>query len=77
MAIWKTSFSMRTKHGHQRSPMEEDYDLCTKSDILTCLEDLSSSQTKTHDATCIVLDGAAIIQMMKPVAAKTVDEYAQ
>ena len=27
MAIWKTSFSMRTKHGHQRSPMEEDYDL--------------------------------------------------
>ena len=25
--IWKTSFSMKTKHGHQRSPMEEDYDL--------------------------------------------------
>jgi len=27
MAIWKTSFSKRTKHDHQRSPMEEDYDL--------------------------------------------------
>ena len=27
IAIWKTSFSKRTKHGHQRSPIEEDYDL--------------------------------------------------
>ena len=47
------------------------------SDILTCLDDLSPSQNKTHDATCIVLDGAAIKQMMKPAAAKTFDEYAQ
>ena len=51
--------------------------LGSKSDILTCLDDLSPSQTKTHDATCIVLDGAAIKQMMKPAAAKTFDEYAQ
>jgi len=51
--------------------------LSTKSDILTCLDDLYPSQTKTHDATCIVLDGAAIKQMMKPAAAKTFDEYAQ
>ena len=42
--------------------------LGTKNDILTCLDDLSPSQTKTHDDTCIVLDGAAIIQMMKPAA---------
>ena len=51
--------------------------LGTKNDILTCLGDLSPSQTKTHDATCIVLDGAAIKQTMKPAAAKTFDEYAQ
>ena len=51
--------------------------LGTKSDILRCLEDLSPSQTKTPDATCIVFDGAAIIQMMKPAAANTFDEYAQ
>jgi len=51
--------------------------LVTKSDILTCLDDLSPSQTKTHDATCIVLDGAAIKQMIKPAAAKTFDYYAQ
>ena len=47
--------------------------LVTKSDILTCLDDLSPSQTKTHDATCIVLDSAAIKQTMKPAAAKTFD----
>ena len=51
--------------------------LGTKSDILTCLEDLSPYQTKTTGTTCMVLDGAAIIQMMKPAAAKTFDEYAQ
>ena len=34
-------------------------------------------ETKTPDATCIVIDGAAIILMMKPAAAKTFDEYAQ
>ena len=51
--------------------------LGTKSDILTCLDDLSPSQTKSHDATCIVLDGAAIKQMMKPAAAKIFDEYSQ
>ena len=51
--------------------------LGTKSYILTCLDDLSPSQTKTHDATCIVFDGAAIKQMMKPAAAKPFDEYAQ
>ena len=38
MVIWKTSFSMRAKHAHQRSTMEENYDLAiNKSDILTCL----------------------------------------
>ena len=51
--------------------------LGTKSYILTCIDDLSPSQTKTHDATCIVLEGAAIKHMMKPAAAKPFDEYAQ
>ena len=32
------------------------------------------SQTKTPDANCIVFDGAAIIQMMKPAAAKKFNE---
>ncbi|KAK2175341.1 hypothetical protein NP493_738g01040 [Ridgeia piscesae] len=38
---------------------------------------MSPSQTKTPDATCIVLDGAAIILMMKPAATNTFDVYAQ
>ena len=48
-----------------------------KSDLLTCPEDLSPAQTKAPDAAFVVLDGAAIIQMMKPAGAKTFDEYAQ
>ena len=73
MAIWKTSFSQAwppalSDGGRLR--------LGTKNDILTCL-DMSLSQTMTHGATCIVLDGATIKQMMKPAAAKTFDEYAQ
>ena len=36
-----------------------------------------SISAKTADATCIVLDGAAIIQMMKAASAKTFDEYIQ
>lgn len=32
---------------------------------------------KAPDASCVVLDGAAIIQMRKPAGAKTFDEYAQ
>ena len=51
--------------------------LGTKSDILTFLVNMSPSQTKTPDATCIVLDGAAIILMMKPAATNTFDVYAQ
>ncbi|KAK2157418.1 hypothetical protein LSH36_192g04030 [Paralvinella palmiformis] len=34
-------------------------------------------ETKTPDATCIVIDGAAIIQMMKPAVAKTFYEFTQ
>ena len=49
--------------------------LGTKCDILTCLEDLCPSQTKTTGTTCMVLDGAAIIQMMKPAVAKTFRRY--
>ena len=48
-----------------------------ESDILTCLEDLPPSQTKTPDATCVVLEGTGIIQVMTPAAANTFDEYAQ
>ena len=44
---------------------------------MTRLEYLSPSQTNTTGTTCMVLDGAAIKQMMKPAAVKTYDEYAQ
>ncbi|KAI0239208.1 Prolyl endopeptidase FAP [Lamellibrachia satsuma] len=45
--------------------------LGTKSALLTCLEDLSDATTS------IVLDGAVIVQMLKPAAVKIFDEYDQ
>ncbi|KAG1681932.1 Solute carrier family 22 member 4 [Nymphon striatum] len=53
--------------------------LCTgtKSDLLTCLEDVFEANTETPPTTCIVLDGAAIVQMLKPATSKSFEEYAQ
>ena len=48
----------------------------TKSDLLMCLEGLSNAQSEAPIVTNIVLDGAAIIQMLKPGTAKTFLEYA-
>ncbi|KAG7163101.1 hypothetical protein Hamer_G002176 [Homarus americanus] len=51
--------------------------LCMKSDLLACLGDLSVAQTEAPPATSVVLDGVAVLQMLKPAAAKNFEEYAQ
>ena len=48
-----------------------------KSDLLSCLETLSEPTSVVPPTSCIVLDGAVIIQMLKPATAKTFSEYAQ
>ena len=50
--------------------------LGTKSDMLVCLEDLSEAQSEAPKVTNVVIDGAAIVQMLKPGAATTFEEYA-
>ncbi|KAL8559114.1 hypothetical protein ACOMHN_046162 [Nucella lapillus] len=69
------------RHEIQACPpaLSDGGSLCTgtKSDLLTCLEEVSDAKTETPVTTCIVLDGAAIIQMLKPAASKTFEEYAQ
>jgi len=49
----------------------------TKSDLLKCLEQLSDPQGKSEipNADCIILDGAAIVHLLKPGNAKTFEEY--
>ena len=49
----------------------------TKSDLLTCLEEVSEAKAEAPFTTCIVLDGAAIVQMLNPAVSKTFEEYAQ
>ncbi|KAL8586162.1 hypothetical protein ACOMHN_057724 [Nucella lapillus] len=69
------------RHENQACPpaLSDGGSLCTgtKSDLLTCLEEVSDAKTETPVTTCSVLDGAAIIQMLKPAASKTFEEYAQ
>ena len=50
--------------------------LGTKSDMLKCLEDLHEPQSEAPTVTNIVIDGAALVQMLKPGAARTFEEYA-
>ena len=50
--------------------------LGTKSDLLTCLEDLYEPPTETPVASSVIVDGAAIVQMLKPAASKNFAEYA-
>ena len=59
------------------SALSDGGSLClgTKSDLLTCLEDLSDAQSEAPVTTSIVLDGT--VQMLKPAAVKNYDEYAQ
>ena len=49
--------------------------LGTKSDLLTCLEDLSHAQSEAPATTSKVLDGAVIVQMLKPATVKNFDQY--
>ena len=50
--------------------------LGTKSDLLVCLEDLCKAQTVAPVTNSVILDGAAIVQMLKPAAVKNCAEYA-
>ena len=50
--------------------------LGTKSDMLECLEGLSEAQSEAPKVTNVVIDGAVLVQMLKPGAAETFEEYA-
>jgi len=51
--------------------------LGVKSDLLTCLEELSQPKSEVPPTSCIVLDRAVIVQMLKPATIKIFNEYAQ
>ena len=50
--------------------------LGTKSDMLECLGGLSEAQSEAPKVTNVVIDGAVLVQMLKPSAAETFEEYA-
>ena len=48
----------------------------SKSDLLECFEKLCPSQEDVPDADVLILDGAAIVNMLKPGACQTFQDYA-
>ncbi|KAG1672959.1 CUGBP Elav-like family member 2 [Nymphon striatum] len=50
--------------------------LGSKSDLLNCMEELSKAKSDAPVVTSVILDGVAIVQMMKPGTTRTFDEYA-
>ena len=50
---------------------------CAKSDLLTCFEKISAKQRHiVLDGLAVILDGAVVVQMLKPRCVKTFGEYA-
>jgi len=66
-------------HENQRYPpsfsQEGKLRTGTKNDLLQCLEEMISPSTQAPEVTCVILDGAAIVQMLNPGTAKTCGEY--
>ena len=66
------------RHENQACPPAmsdgESIRLGTKSDLLKCFEEFSSAQSEVPDTTCLVLDGAVLVQMLKPAVAKNFDD---
>ena len=50
--------------------------LGNKSDLLACLIDQSEYQSDTPVISNVIIDGAVIVQMLKPAVVKNFDEYA-
>lgn len=48
----------------------------TKSDLLTCLEGLAPTSTTKPTAEITIIDGATIVNMLRPGLAKTFEDYA-
>ena len=51
--------------------------LGTKSVLLECLESIFEAKSKAPSVTNVLLDGVAIVHMLKPGAAKTFEEHTQ
>lgn len=49
----------------------------SKSDLLRCFENLHKTRTDESEVSVVILDGAAMVQILKPKTAKTFQEYSE
>ncbi len=67
---------MRTRHVHHPFHNLDNYARAQKSDLVHCLETLVDAEEDTPEVEALLLDGAAVVHMLKPGAAKTFQSYA-
>ena len=72
-------FVTKTSHIHHHCPSLGELRQGTKSDFVHCLEKNLPPTTSdnTPNMTAVLLDGAVIVNMLKPGAAKTFHDYGQ
>ena len=70
------SSNMKITHTLRHRPCLENFGLGQKSDLVESLEQLCTSCGEAPVADVIILDGAAIINMLKPIGVKTFQDYA-
>ena len=49
----------------------------TKSDLLQCFEKLCEARAENPNVSAMIIDGAAVVQMLKPGTGKTFQEYSE
>ena len=69
-------FSMRTKNVLPSLSNLGKLRQGTKGDLLSCLENSIQTTPSLPDAEVVILDGAVVVNFLKPLAAKTFNDYA-
>ena len=75
MEIWRNSLATKIRLLLHLSDGGKLH-LGMKSDLLACLEELCTTQTEVPMASSVIVDGAAVVQMLHPKEARNFSEYA-
>ena len=76
MEILRSSFGMRIRPVLHHSLMAQLSLYLYRHQLLTYFDEFSEAQSEVPTISYLVLDGAAIVQMLKPAATNNFEEYA-
>ena len=75
-------FPMKTRQNPQLCQVEENFVLglkliCFAADLLRCLESNLPENKSVPETDAVILDGTAVVQMLKPNTSRTFQEYGE